>query len=53
MVPQVNQQVIALQIKVHDVLRVKILHPERGVHRYDEPLPKIRAPFQIIQEIAD
>jgi hypothetical protein len=46
MIPQVNQQVITLEVEMHNVLRVQILHPKRRVHRNDEPLPKIGTPFK-------
>jgi hypothetical protein len=38
---KIHEQVITLQIKVHNIFRVQILQPECCIHRYDEPLTAI------------
>ena len=41
-VPQIDEQIVAFQIKMNDIFHVQIFHPKSGVHCNPEPLSTIK-----------
>lgn len=40
-ISHINKQVVTFQIKVHNILTVKVLHSKRCIHRYKQSLTAV------------